>query len=88
MPNVLPCRHMDVLIAEMQVVIGAAGATIVSVIGTGLALTVMAHRITSHLDKRIDRAEDADSTFRAEMLRLAERQSHLEGRLEERTGAD
>lgn len=58
-----------------------------TVIATGIALGIMTHRITTRLDRRIDRAEDADNTFRAEMLRLAERQSHVEGRFEERTTA-
>ena len=71
-----------------------------SVIGTGLAvgltLALMAWRITVRLDRRIDSnklSADADrrawqatmDTFRQEMLRLAERQSHVEGRLESRT---
>ena len=63
-----------------------------SVIGVGIALAGMAWRMASRLDRRIDAdkaAADADrrawqqsmDIFRQEMLRLAERQSHLEGRL-------
>ena len=66
-----------------------------SVIGTGLAvgisLAVLILRSTSRLDagrreaqRRFDTAMD---TFRTEMQRLAERQSHVEGRLDERRGA-
>ena len=66
-----------------------------SVIGTGLAvgisLAVLILRSTSRLDadrrevqRRFDTAMD---TFRTEMQRLAERQSHVEGRLDERGGA-
>ncbi len=66
-----------------------------SVIGTGLAvgisLAVLILRSTSRLDtgrrevqRRFDAAMD---TFRTEMQRLAARQSHVEGRLDERGGA-
>ena len=66
-----------------------------SVIGTGLAvgisLAVLILRSTSRLDadrrevqRRFDTAMD---TFRTEMQRLAERQSHVEVRLDERGGA-
>ena len=66
-----------------------------TVITVGLALGIMAWRITGQLDRRIDNdktAADADrraiqarfdtamDTFRAEMQRLAERQSRVEGR--------
>ena len=72
----------------------SATVTIIgSVLGTGLALSIMAWRMASRLDRRIDNdkaAADADrrawqqtmDDFRAEMLRLAGRQSHVEGRLD------
>ena len=59
-----------------------------TVLGTGLAVGVslglMAWRITGRLDRRMDRFEDAMAAFRVEMQRLAERQSHVGGRLDER----
>ena len=62
-----------------------------SVVGAGLAvgltLGIMAWRITGRLDRRMDRFEDAMAAFRTEMQRLAERQSHVEGRLAERGSA-
>ena len=63
---------------------------LVAVIGTGLALAGLIMRSTARQDRRMDRFDDAMATFRAEMQRLAECQSHVEGRLDERqgTGAD
>ena len=48
----------------------------------GLASLIM--RTTARIDRRMDRFEDAMATFRSEMLRLAERQARVEGRLDER----
>ena len=48
-------------------------------------------RTTAGIDRRIDRAEDrfesAMDAFQTEMQRLAERQSHVEGRFDERGSA-
>jgi len=71
---------------------------IATVIGVGLALAGMMLRITGRMDRRMDRFDDAmaahrqamqDSmdTFRTEMRRIAERQSHIEGRIDERASA-
>ena len=52
----------------------------------GLASLIM--RTTARIDRRMDRFEDrfedAMATFRSEMLRIAERQARVEGRLDER----
>ena len=71
-------------------------AIIGTVIGVGLALAVLIMRTTARLDRRIDevgadrRAFQAGmDTFRAEMMRLAERQSRVEGIVEgHQIGAD
>ena len=68
-------------------------AIIGTILAVGFALAGMGWRMASRLDKRIaeDRAAaDADrrqwqasmDAFRQEMLRLAERQSRIEGRIE------
>ena len=68
------------------------GATVGSVTVVGLALAILILRVTSKLDadrRAFQAAADADwhafqagmDTFRAEMQRLAERQSTVEGRL-------
>ena len=85
--------------ASLPIVIGIVVPIIGTVIAVGLALGIMAWRITGRLDRRIDNdkaAADADrraiqarfdtamATYRADMQRLAERQSHVEGRVDER----
>ena len=80
----------------------AADAETLTIIGTvlavGFGLAGLMIRTTARLDRRIDNdkvAADADrrafqdamSAFRAEMQRLAERQSHVEGRIGERGAA-
>ena len=80
--------------ASLPIVLGIVFPIIGTVIAVGLALGIMAWRITGRLDRRIDNdkaAADADrratqarfdtamDTFRAEMQRLAERQSRVEG---------
>ena len=67
------------------------GSTVGSITIVGIALAVMILRVTSRLDAdrrafqaRFDTAMDA---FRTEMQRLAERQSHVEGRVAERRAA-
>ena len=72
------------------------GSTVGSVTVVGIALAVLILRVTSRLDadrRAFQAAADADrralqarfdtamDTFRAEMQRLAERQSHVEGRV-------
>jgi len=68
-------------------------AIIGTILAVGFALAGMGWHMASRLDKRIseDRAAaEADrrqwqasmDAFRQEMLRLAERQSHIEGRIE------
>ncbi len=88
--------------ASLPVVIGIVFPIIGTVLAVGLALGIMAWRITGRPDRRIDddkAAADADrratqarfdaamDTFRAEMQRLAERHSHVEGRFNERGSA-
>ena len=67
------------------------GSTVGSVTVVGLTLAVLILRVTSRLDAdrraiqaRFDTAMD---TFRTEMQRLAERQSHVEGSFDERGSA-
>ena len=82
--------------------LAAVAGIIGSVVGTGavvgIALAVMAWRITGRLDRRMDRFDDAMARWqerfdvataehRADMRRLAERQSHVEGRFDERGSA-
>ena len=71
---------------------GASTLTIIgTVIAVGLALAGLIMRSTARTDRRIDQVQAegaadrralqaAMDTFRAEMQRLAERQSHVEGR--------
>ena len=78
------------------------GSTVGSVAAFGIALAVLILRVTSRLDadrRAFQAAADADrrahqarfdtamDAFRAEMQRLAERQSHVEGRVAERGAA-
>ena len=67
------------------------GSTVGSVAVVGLTLAVLILRVTSRLDAdrrafqaRFDTAMD---TFRTGMQRLAEPQSHVEGRFDERGSA-
>ena len=62
-------------------------AIIGSVLGVGLALAILIMRTTGRIDADRRELQRAMETFRAEMQRLAERQSHVEGRLEERGSA-
>ena len=65
-----------------------------TVLAVGLALAGLSLRTAARQDRRMDRFEDAMAAHRdrfedamaahrAEMHRLAERQSHVEGRLDE-----
>ena len=69
-----------------------------TVLGVGFGLAGLMIRTTARLDRRIDNdkaAADADrrafqdamAAFRTEMQRLAERQSHVEGRVDGRGAA-
>ena len=89
-----PC-YASGMEASLPIVIGIVVPIIGTVIAGVVALGIMAWRITGRLDRRIDNdkaAADADrrafqsamDTFRDEMRRLAERQSHVEGRFDER----
>ena len=60
-------------------------ATLIVAIGRGIRNDASADRAEAAADRRELRA--AVDAFRAEMQRLAERQSHVEGRLDERHGA-
>ena len=62
-------------------------AIIGSVLGVGLALAMLIMRTTSRIDADRRELQRAMEIFRAEMQRLAERPSHVEGRLEERGSA-
>ena len=77
---------------------GATLTIIGTVLAVGAALASLIMRSTARTDRRMDRFEDAMATFRTEMQRahdafradmrgLAERQSHVEGRLDERGSA-
>ena len=76
------------------ITLGGFGAVIATVVAGFFAIARMLRRMDD--DRRADRASaDADrrafqagmDDFRAAMLRLAERQSHVEGRLDERGAA-
>ena len=79
------------------------GSIVGSIAVSGISLAILILRNTSRLDRRIDNdkaAADADrratqarfdtamDAFRAEMQRLAERQSHVEGKVDERGAGD
>ena len=83
-----PAGYAHGMDADTRTIIGTVLA-----VGFGLAALIL--RSTARQDRRMDRFEDAMSahrtrfedamdTFRAEMQRLAERQSHAEGRVDER----
>ena len=58
-----------------------------TVLAVGIAPAGLIMRSTTRTDRRMDRFDDAMATFRAEMQRLAERRSRVEGRLDERDSA-
>jgi len=71
---------------------------LLAIVAVGLALAGIILRSTARTDRRIERFEDATAAhqerfeaamaaFRIEMHRIAERQSHVEGRLDERSSA-
>ena len=93
---------MESITLDIGLALGAVVTILVAVVGTGVALASQsradraaadanrqADRAAADADRQADRASaDADRrAFQAEMLRLAERQSHVEGRLEERGAA-
>ncbi len=74
------------------------GSTVGSIAVVGISLAILILRNTSRLDadrRAFQASADADrrtfqaamDTFRTEMQRLAERQSHVEGRVAERGAA-
>lgn len=67
-------------------------STLATILGTvitvGLALATLIMRSTARLDMGRRAFQSAMDTFQAEMQRLAERQSHVEGWLDERGSAD
>jgi len=93
MPQVLGAHRdtlpgMDtVVVLNVGMLLSATGTVVVTVLATGFALARMLRRMDE--DRRADRAAaDADRrTFQDAMQRLAERQSHVEGRLDERGAA-
>ena len=73
---------------------GATLTIIGTVLAVGIGLAGLMLRTASRQDRRMDRFEDsmgefrrAMDTFRTEVQRLDERQSHVEGRLDERGSA-
>jgi len=76
---------------DIGLALGAVVTILVAIVGTGIALASQsrADRAAADANRQADRASaDADRrAFQAEMLQLAERQSHVEGRLEERSAA-
>ena len=81
----------DVEVISLDIALDIALAAVASIIGTmiavGIALAGLIMRSTARTDRRMDRFEDAMAVHRTEMQRLAERQSHVEGRFDERTAA-
>ncbi len=90
---------MDVDTLTFFATIGGAVVTvIVAVVGVGIALARLIKGETARIDADRHAADarhaadlrefrSAMDTFRTEMQRLAERQSHVEGRLDERRSA-
>ena len=96
MPQVLGAHGatltgVESITLDIGLALGAVVTILVAVVGTGVALASQsrADRATADANRQAYRASaDADRrAFQAEMLRLAERQSHVEGRLEERSAA-
>jgi len=90
---------MESITLDIGLALGAVVTILAAVVGTGVALASQsradraaadanrqADRAAADADRQADRASaDADRrAFQTEMLRLAERQSHVEGRLDER----
>ena len=73
--------------ASLPIVISIIVPIIGTVIAVGLALATLIMRSTARLDADRRAFQSAMDTFRAEMQRLAERQSHVEGRFDERGSA-
>ncbi len=59
-------------------------AIIGTVVAVGLTLAGLIMRSTARVDADMRESRRAMADFRVEMQRLAERQSHVEGRLDER----
>ena len=73
--------------ASLPIVISIIVPIIGTVIAVGLALATLIMRSTARLDADRRAFQSAMDIFRAEMQRLAERQSHVEGRFDERGSA-
>ena len=73
--------------ASLPIVISIIVPIIGTVLAVGLALATLIMRSTARLDADRRAFQSAMDTFRAEMQRLAERQSHVEGRFDERGSA-
>ncbi len=58
-----------------------------TVVAVGLTLAGLIMRSTARVDADMRESRRAMADFRIEMQRLAERQSHVEGRLDERGSA-
>ncbi len=79
---------MDVDTLTFFATVGGAVVTVIgSVVVVGLALARLIKGDTTRIDAEMREFRAAMADFRAEMLRLAERQSHVEGRLDERRSA-
>ena len=73
--------------ASLPIVISIIVPIIGTVIAVRLALATLIMRSTARLDADRRAFQSAMDTFRAEMHRLPERQSHVEGRFDERGSA-
>jgi len=78
---------MESITLDVGIALGAVGSIIGTVIIVAIGLAGLILHSASRADRRMDRFEDGMAEFRAEMQRLAERQSHVEGRLDERGAA-
>ena len=64
------------------------GSTVGSIAVFGISLAILILRNTSRLDADRRAFQAGMDAFRAEMQRLAERQSHVEGKVDERGAGD
>lgn len=76
-----------VITIDFAAVVGIIGSVVGTGIALGIGLAALMLRTTARIDRRMDRFEDAMASHRSEMQRLAERQSHVQGRLDERGSA-
>ena len=64
-----------------------AGVIVLATIGLATLIVTTLRGFESRLDARMERFESAMDVFRSEILRLSDRQSRLEGRIDERRTA-